>query len=127
MKIFLRLSHWQIFLWSWGPLTTVLVTLFIAPTFILAYFPFMLAAFLAGLANCFAWVWAIAHELKKIVTSVNTTLFKVVFWIPFIYIWLIIAFMLFNLFVRKVKTVNQEVEILVLISWAILSVCCIIY
>ena len=103
MKLLLRLPHWQIFLLSWGPLMTVLVVLFKFPDLILTYFPFALALFLIGLANSFAWVWVIVHELKKTVKSINTKLFNIAFWIPFIYIWSIIGFILFNLFVRKVK------------------------
>jgi hypothetical protein len=106
---------------------TVLVVLFKFPDLILTYFPFALALFLIGLANSFAWVWVIVHELKKTVKSINTKLFNIAFWIPFIYIWSIIGFILFNLFVRKVKSVNQQVEVIVLTILAVLSVCCIIY
>jgi hypothetical protein len=128
MKYLLKLKHWQIFLLSWGPLTTVLVILFKVPDLILAYFPFVLAAFLIGLANSFAWVWIVVVELNKVLTTINTRLFKIAFWIPFVYIWAFIAFMLFNLFVRKVKSLNQQqVEVVILIAWAVLSVCCIIY
>lgn len=127
MKLLLRISHWQIFLLSWGPLTAVLIVLFNFPDLILAYFPFVLALFLIGLANSFAWVWVIVNELQKAVKPMNTKLFKIAFWIPLISVCSFIGFVLFNLFVQKVKSVNQQVEVAVLLVLAVLSVGCIIY
>jgi hypothetical protein len=97
------------------------------PSFNFSLLPIRVAAFLVGLVNSFAWIWVIVRELKKVVIAINTMWFKIAFWIPCIYIWAFIAFMLFNLFVRKIKSINQKVEGIILIAWAVLSVGCIIY
>jgi hypothetical protein len=44
-----------------------------------------------------------------------------------VYIWSFIAFMLFNFFVRKVKSFNVEVEMMIFVGLGIVSVFCIIY
>jgi hypothetical protein len=125
--MFLRLRHWQIFLIAWGPLTAVLLVLFNFPDLILGYFPIVLGLFLIGLANSFAWVWAIVKKLKKLVPFLSTTLFRIAFWIPFTFIWTNIAFALYNLRIRKVQSINVEIELLVSAVLGIISVACIIY
>lgn len=127
MMMFIRLRHWQIFLIAWGPLTAVLLVLFNFPDLILYYFPIVLGLFLIGLANSFAWVWAIVNEMKKFVPPISTTLFKIAFWVPFTYIWIMIAFALYNLRIRKVQSINVEIELLVSAVLGIVSVACIIY
>lgn len=126
--MFLRLRHWQIFLIAWGPLTAVLLVLFNFPDLILYYFPIVLGLFLIGcLANSFSWILAIVNEMTKFVPAISMTLFKIEFWVPFTYIWIIIAFALYNLRIRKVQSINVEIELLVSAVLGIVSVACIIY
>jgi hypothetical protein len=77
--------------------------------------------------NSFVWVWSINEKLQSFSQTISNKLFKVAFWIPFIYIWTFIAFMLFNLFVRKVKSINIEVEIMIFTAVGVISICCIFY
>lgn len=125
--ILLRLKHWQLFLIAWGPLTVVPLILFKFPELVPGSFTIVLGLFLIGLANSFAWVWAIVNEMKKFVPAISTTLFKIAFWIPFTFIWTVIAFALYNLRIRKVQSINVEIELLVSAALGILSVACIIY
>lgn len=126
-RMLLRFCHWQLFLIAWGPLTGVLLILFILPDLVPGSFTIVLGLFLIGLANSFAWVWAIVKELKKSVPFVSTTLFKIAFWIPFTYVWTVIAFGLYNLRIRKIQSINVEIELVVSAALGIVSVVCIIY
>ena len=127
MMMFLRLRHWQLFLIAWGPVTVVLLALFKFPEFVPGNFTIVVGVFLIGLANSFAWVWAMVKELKKLVPFLSTTLFKIAFWIPFAFIWTVIAFALYNLRIRKVQSINVEIELLVSAVLGIVSIGCIIY
>jgi hypothetical protein len=101
--------------------------MFITPVVIVNYFQLWLVLFLIGLMNSFIWIWAIGKGLQKFSQSVSTGLFKIAFWIPFIYIWTFIAFMLFNLFVRKVASMNADVEAEIFYWVGVISIGCIIY
>lgn len=127
MKIFLRLRHWQIFLLSWGPLSCVFILLYTLPLFFVNNFHLWLIVFLVALMNSFIWVFAIATELQKFTATIHSAFFKIAFWIPFIYVWASIAFALFNFFVRKVKSVNIDIEMMAFAGGGSLSVICIIY
>lgn len=127
MRTILKLKHWQIFILSWGSLIIIPSTVFIAPAVISFCFQLWLILFLISLMNCFIWVWAIVKGLEKLSSSISTKLFKIVFWIPFIYIWEFICTTLYSAFVRKIKSINPEIEMIIFVAWGILSVLCIIY
>lgn len=127
MRTILKLKHWQIFILSWGPLSTTLTILFVDATVIGLCFRLWLILFLISLMNSFIWVWAIVKELEKLSSSISTKLFKIAFWIPFIYIWKFICIMLCSAFGRKIKSINPEIETMIFIGWGVLSVLCIIY
>jgi hypothetical protein len=101
--------------------------MFVSPMIVINFFQFWLVLFLVGLMNSFVWVWSINEKLQSFSQTISNKLFKVAFWIPFIYIWTFIAFMLFNLFVRKVKSINIEVEIMIFTAVGVISICCIFY
>src|SRR5690606_9181673 len=127
MNIFLRIKHWQLFLLSWGPLSLVFILLYTQPMVFANYFQLWLIIFSISVMNSFVWVWAVGRELQKRTLETHSKLFKIAFWIPFIYIWAFISFMLFNFFVRKVKSINFEIEMMVFIAIGVLSIICIIY
>ena len=127
MRTILKLKHWQIFILSWGTFTIIPTTVFIAPAVIGLCFRLWLILFLISLMNSFIWVWAIVKELEKLSRSISTKLFKIAFWIPFIYIWKFICIMLCSAFGRKIKSINPEIEMTIFVCWGVLSVLCIIY
>ena len=127
MKRLLHFKHWQIFLISWGPLATVLSLVFTHSDILIDYLQLWLVLFLVGAANSFIWIWIIAAELEKSAPQLNVRLFKIAFWIPCIYISSFVAYMLYNLFIHKVKSINARVEVNIWMSIGVLSILCIIY
>lgn len=130
MKQLLRLRHWQVFLISWGLLTTFFICLIIQPDIIMYYLPIWILMFLIGIINSFVWVWIIVTALIPTIALAvrpKNKLFKICFWIPAIYVSYIVGFLLFNLFVRKVESLNAELEMKFLIGLGLISIACIIY
>jgi hypothetical protein len=127
--IFLRAKHWQLFLVSWGPVSLFLILMFSSLGDRVPYlsFDFALFLFVCGLSNSFAWVWLIVARLKKMSSPMRFGLFSVAFWIPCVYIHAFVFFMLYNFYVRKVKSINPEVEMVIFLSLLVISIGCIFY
>lgn len=130
MKRILRLRHWQLFLISWGPLTTFFILLFIRPISVGYTLLLWIIVFPVALVNSFIWVWSLVTCLIPTIAQgerPKIKLFKICFWIPTIYIFYILCFTYFNFFVRKVASVNPELELKIHMGLTILSILCIIY
>ncbi len=129
MNLLLRLRHWQLFLISWGPLTTFFVLFFIRPNIVGDTLLVWVILFPIVLINSFAWVWSTVTALIPTITSTarpRTKLFNICFWIPSIYVAYIVGFIYFNFFVWKV-TGFSALELKIHIGLALLSFTCIIY
>lgn len=130
MKRLLQLRHWQLFLISWGPLTIFFALLLIRPTVIGETLLVWVILFPIVLMNSFAWVWSIVKVLSPTISPddrPNSKLFKICFWVPAVYAFYIVGFLYFSFFVRKVQSLNAELELKVHIGLTIVSVMCIAY
>src|SRR5438045_3833987 len=86
MKIFLRVKHWQLFLFTWGIPILMNVLTFSRPELIIILFPLMMLVSVTGI---FGWVCAISTELQANLpagVTLNVVLFKICFLIPVLYI-----------------------------------------
>jgi hypothetical protein len=120
---FLRLKHWQLFLISWAPLSQFFILLFTGSD-LLNYFPVVLFLFLAGLTTSFIWVWQIVSKLKALFPVMNFGLFRVAFCIPCAYSYMLIFFLLYNLYVQKT---NMGITEALFLSLPVISIACIFY
>jgi len=108
MNLFLRAKHWQIFVLTFGiPLLAqaiFMISIFSSlvnssnpdPTIIFGFFKFFPVLMLLFMGGTFGWFWSIAVGLQKMVPAtvkMKTTMFKVFFFIPLIYISCIMTFM----------------------------------
>lgn len=123
---FLRLKHWQLFLISWAPLSQFFILLSTGSD-LLNYFPVVLFLFLAGLTTSFIWVWQIVSKLKTLFPFMRFGFFRIAFWIPCAYSYTFIFFMLYNLFIHKVRSINVDLEIAILLGLLGISIACIFY
>ncbi len=126
MRFLLRLKHWQLFLITWGlPIGMNIFTL-IDPQLMLKLFPIMMIVFSIGI---FGWVWAIATVLhKKLPAGVNLNIgqFKMLFFIPIIYMLFIILWIGYQFYFRTVvKNSNMGEEIIIILFMHFLSMICI--
>ena len=115
---------------SWGLLTAFFACLFIQPDLIIYYLPIWIIIFLVGAINSFVWVWSTVTTVLLTITPEvrpNDKLFKTCFWIPAIFISYFVGYMLFNLFVHKVKSLNADLEVKLYIGLGFLSLGCIVF
>jgi hypothetical protein len=130
MKRLLEITHWQLFLISWGIVTLFFIGLLIKPILIGQSLLIWIILFPVALINCFTWVWSTVKVLIATIPAEvrpKTKLFKICFWIPAIYTVYILAFMYFNLFVRKVPSLNADLELKMHSALILLSSICILY
>jgi hypothetical protein len=106
MDIFLRAKHWQLFLVTFG-LPFLFQIIMMAnifshlmnnrdTTIIVSYFKFFPLIMLMFTGTLFGWQWAVAIGLQKMVPAgikMKVKKFKIFFFIPIVYITLILIFM----------------------------------
>ncbi|MFI5160405.1 MAG: hypothetical protein ACHQHN_03970 [Sphingobacteriales bacterium] len=108
MNLFLRAKHWQIFLLTFGlPFVfqiVMMVNIFSNlmvnhnPGMILDYFKFFPIMMLLCVGTLFGWLWSVGMRLQKMVpatVNMKTTRFKIFFFIPVVYILLLMGFLTF--------------------------------
>ncbi|HEY4323054.1 MAG TPA: hypothetical protein VGN20_03685 [Mucilaginibacter sp.] len=108
MNIFLRAKHWQIFLATFGlPFLfqiIMMVNIFSSlinnpnphPEMVFEYFKFFPVIMLLFMGTLFGWLWSIAIGLQKFVpmaVKMKVKRFKIFFFIPIVYLFLILTFM----------------------------------
>jgi hypothetical protein len=104
ISFFLKAKHWQLFLLTFGPVIAFYVYMISnmfemaqaggvpQPVFFADIFTLMPIVILSFTLTLFAWYWSVVNGLKALVPSeVDLKLghFKVFFWVPLIYIFLI--------------------------------------
>jgi hypothetical protein len=118
MNIFLRAKHWQLFLLTFGiPMLLDFVMIFsivfkiahnqdlmhnqnpeIDPSVMLDFFKFFPVIMLLFMGTLLGWQWSVAMGLQKMVPpgiKMKVTKFKIFFFIPVIYMTLILGFISF--------------------------------
>lgn len=129
MKRLLTLRHWQLFSISWGLLTAFFACLIFQPDFLLYYLQGWILIFLIGTVNSFVWVWITAKMLNQLNADnlrTDSKVFNIFFWIPTTYVACIVFYLLFNLFIYKIKSFNIELELTLWAGFGILSALCIL-
>ena len=104
MSIFLRAKHWQIFLLLFVIpfiLQTVMMGILFSnlihnpnPALVFDYFKFFPLIMILIMGTLFSWFWAVAINLQKLVPAdvkMKVTKFKVFFFIPIVYLLLIVT------------------------------------
>lgn len=114
MNLFLRAKHWQLFLFTFG-LPLILEIILVAnlmgniithisqntdptPGPFLAYFKILPVIILLSIGALFGWMFSIAIGLQKMLpdgVKMKTTLFKVFFFFPLVYLVLFCLFFVF--------------------------------
>lgn len=115
MNLFLKAKHWQIFLLTVGLpfLVTIVMMMNIMANFfarvdqnrppdpesffaVFKFFPIMMIVFMGTL---FGWMWSMAIGLQKMISptiQMKTTMFKIFFFYPLVYILLFCLFFTFS-------------------------------
>jgi hypothetical protein len=104
MSIFLRAKHWQIFLLLFVIpfiLQTVMMGILFSnlirnpnPALVFDYLKFFPLIMILVMGTLFSWFWAVAINLQKLVPAdvkMKVTKFKVFFFIPIVYLLLIVT------------------------------------
>jgi len=120
MEIFLRAKHWQLFIFTFGiPLVLqifLMANIFSSllhnpthnPMVVFSYFKIIPVILIFSMGTLFGWFWAVATGLQKMIpagVTMKISLFKVFFFMPLIYILLIVigAMFLMNLNLGDIK------------------------